>query len=156
MLRDFVVASLRRAWLGIVGLTVFGFVAYLIIDRDNLLRSDDPYLVGFLLGGIAAGMSLVYSIAERLRASRWWATFCHGLVLCLWAILVLATSNNSSEAEEMGRVVAGASVVGGAISWPLIAFRIPRNLLVILTAGALTILVMYVVVAVRIALTCRG
>ncbi len=64
MLRDFFVASLRRAWLGFAGLTLFGFVAFLIIDRDNLLRSDDAYLVGFLLGGIAAGMSLVYSIAE--------------------------------------------------------------------------------------------
>jgi hypothetical protein len=98
-------------------------------------------------------MSLIYSIAERLGASRWWTTFYYGLVLSLWAILVVATTTGSNEGEEMGRIVAVASIVVGVISWPLIAFRVPRSVFVVLTAAAFAALVMYGVVAVRMAST---
>lgn len=152
MFREFVVTSLWRAWLGFAGLTVLGFVAFLIFDHDNPLHSDDPYLVGFILGGIAAGISLVYSLAEKAFGNRWWATLCYGMVIGLWAILATMATANSPEGKEIGMVVGGASLVVGAIAWPLIAFRIPRSLAAILTISALAAMVMYGVVAVRLAL----
>jgi hypothetical protein len=152
MLLRWIATSMWRAWLGFAGLTVFGFVASYAMEVENPLRSDDPYLMGFLMGGIAAGMSVVYSIAEKVVGNRWWSSLCYGAAVCLWAVFVVATSANSPEGEDIGKLIAIASLVIGALGWPLYAFCVPRGLAVSLTVGALIALVMYVVVAVRMAM----
>jgi hypothetical protein len=149
MFREFVVSSLRRAWVVFAALTVFGFVLTLLFAFENPLRSDDPYLNGVLPGLFVAAISLVYLIAEALCRSRWWATLWYGLALCLWAGIVVAATFESKEGAEMGKAVAGISLVAGAIAWPLVAFQIPRQLATAFSAGALVVLGLYGVVAWR-------
>lgn len=152
MTESFLILSLRRVWVAFAGLTVFGFAASYGIEVENPLRSDDPYVIGFACGTLAAGMSVVYSIAEKLCGGRWWATLCYGVAVCLWSAFLVAMTANSNEGKQVGQLIAVASLVVGAIGWPLFAFHIPRQPAKMLTVGALIALGMYAVVAVRMAM----
>lgn len=151
MLRNFVVASLFRSWLGFSALTILGWLMFLAMDRDNPFHSDDPYLVGFLCGGFAAVMGFVYSIAEKLFATRLRTSLCYGAIVGLWAGLLFAGSNNSHEGAELFAFFAVVSLIAGAISWPLFAFRVPRSFVIVLTVSAVALLAMYGIVALRLA-----
>ena len=60
-----------RGWLVFSVLAAIGFVLWLIMDRDDPLHSDDPYLAGLFVGIVGACLSSVYtvmeSIAQRFR-----------------------------------------------------------------------------------------
>jgi hypothetical protein len=110
-------------------------------------------VVGFLCGGFAAVMGVVYSLIEKACASGICAVISYFSILSLWAILMVALTAQSSEGAEIGQIVAIAHLLSGAISWPLFAFRIPRSMVVLISGTGLAVLVMYCVVAVRLAST---
>jgi hypothetical protein len=37
-----------------------------LLDRENLLRSDDPYLAGFMEGGFVAVVAMIHSVFTQL------------------------------------------------------------------------------------------
>ena len=148
-LRRLVTASLLRSWLGFSAVTVLAWAAFLDIDRDNPLRSDDPYIVGFFCGGFAAAMGIVYSIAEKACATRVRASILYAAVVVLWTMLFVALSAQAKEGAELGRFLAFAHLVSGIVSWPLFAYRIPRSMVAAISAGGLAILIMYGIVAVH-------
>ena len=151
MFRQFVRTSLLRCWLGFSALTVLGWAAFLVIDGDNPLRSDDPYLVGLICGVFAAVMGLLYSLLEKACTSRTLSTTCYLAILCLWAFLFITLSAQAPEGADIARFIAIAQLLSGVISWPLFAFKIPHGVIALLSGTGLAVLVMYGVVVVRMA-----
>jgi hypothetical protein len=151
MLRKFVYTSLVRFWLGFAALSVLGWAAFLVLDGKNPLRSDDPYIVGFLCGGFAGAMGVVYSLVEKACASRLCGFMCYCSILLLWGMLLVTLTAQAPEAAEIGRYLAFAHVASGAISWPLFGFRIPRSIVVLISGAGLAVLLMYGIVVVRMA-----
>lgn len=94
---------------------------------DDLLRSDDPYLVGIFLGSVAGTFSLVYFVVKRLApqtASRNAAEIaCFG-VLSLWSGFIWLATRRSNEAAELGAGIAVVSLAIGALTWPLCRFQL--------------------------------
>jgi hypothetical protein len=151
MPRTFVVTSLLRAWLGFSALTILGWLMFLAMDRDNPFHSDDPYLVGFLCGAFAAAMGIIYSVAEKILTTRLAISLCYGVIVGAWTCLLFALAEDSREGGQLFSFFAVVSLIAGALSWPLFAFRLPQSLVIALTVGATTLLGMYGFVVLRLA-----
>jgi hypothetical protein len=151
MLRKFVSTALLRFWLGFSALTALSWLVVLVLDGKNPFRSDDPYIVGFLCGGFAGAMGVVYSWVERTCASRICAFMSYCTILLLWGMVLVTLTAEAPEAAEIGRYLALAHVASGAISWPLFGFHIPRSIVVLISGVGVAVLVMYGIVAVRMA-----
>jgi hypothetical protein len=151
MLRKFLSTALLRFWLGFAAITAFGWTVFLVLDGKNPLRSDDHYIVGFLCGGFAGVMGVVYSLVEKAFASRVLAFMCYCSILLLWGMLIVTLTAQAPEGAEIGRLLAFAHVASGAISWPLFSFRIPHSIVVLNSGACVTVLVMYGIVVMRMA-----
>ena len=151
MFRQLIKTGLLRSWLGFCAVTFLAWAGFLVIDRDNPLRSDDPYVAGFLCGGFAAAMGVVYSLVEKACASRVCVSIVYFAMLASWSMLLVALSAQAPEGAEIGRFVAVAHLLSGAISWPLFAFRIPRSMVKFISGTGLVVFAMYCVVALRMA-----
>lgn len=81
MFRQFLLTALLRAWLAFLSLMLTGFVVSLVIEPESVLKSDDPYVWGFLFGSFAAAASVVYSLANLIWRNRLWASASYFLVL---------------------------------------------------------------------------
>ena len=95
---------------------------------DHLLQSDDPYLVGFFLGGVAAALTAVYLGLKRFpapSASKHAAEVVYFGGLFLWAIFWLVVDYNAVEGKGIGMLIAVASVATGIVVWPLCRFQLP-------------------------------
>jgi hypothetical protein len=132
---------------GVVGLA--GFLMYFAVDGDDPARSDDPYLVGMMLGFVAAAAAAFYTMLEVFVRRRVVVDLLYFGLLGLWAVFVAASTWFSLEGQEMGLYVAGASLIAGTLGWPFCRFRIPRTLAILATAGGVVMVAAYVVVALR-------
>jgi hypothetical protein len=95
---------------------------------DHLLHSDDPYLVGFFLGGVAATLTVIYLGLKWFpapSASKHAAEIVYFGGLLLWAVVWLAVDYNAVEGKGIGMLIAVASAVTGITVWPLCRFQLP-------------------------------
>lgn len=143
---------ITRAWLAFSVLAIVGFTVFLFIDRDDPLRSDDPYLVGFIFGMVAAGLAAVYTaieiFAQRLNL-RHLSGFTYSVVLAGWCALMWALSRRGGEGAELFVYFAVASLGIGLLTYPLCRFRIPRTFAVIISGMGGLIVIMYCFVSLR-------
>ena len=65
-----IVLVVIRIWLSFVAVAVAIGVVFLFFQPRDILRSDDPYAVGFACGTVAMGCAVVYSLLERLIAKK--------------------------------------------------------------------------------------
>lgn len=98
-------------------------------DGDHLLQSDDPYLIGFILGGVAAALAAIYLAFSRFSlppAPTRTANIVYFGGLFVWTAFWLATDYNAIEGKGIGLAIAGASAVTGIIIWPICRFGLPK------------------------------
>jgi hypothetical protein len=144
---------LLRAWLAFSALAIIGASTFLIIDRDDPLRSDDPYLAGIFLGIVAACATAVYSVAEKIgqhfgREGLRDRVYVGALTAwCLfWWLCSFAGGNG------IGAIYSAVSLGSGSLTWPLCRFALPGTVVAAISCGGALLLAMYCVVAVRMAL----
>ena len=137
--------GLLRAWLAFVIIATPIAIVAAALDGDNLLKSDDPYVLGFALGSIAAAMAGIYTVAERIRRNRAWIAGCYFAVLTVWCAFLLAGSMLGSESEgaEILLYAAGASMFVGIAVWPLFPRRASRKGVVVLSVAGLGMFALY-------------
>ena len=144
--------SLLRAWLVFSALAVLGFAVLLFIDRDDPLRSDAPYLVGFFVGAVGACWAIVYTavenIAQQVGRMR---LLVYAIVLAAWCLLLWAGSRAGGEGGDLLNCAAIASLVIGLLTYCLCRFSLPRVLVVIISCAGLLLLAMYCAVCVVMA-----
>jgi hypothetical protein len=95
---------------------------------DHLLHSDDPYLVGFFLGGVAATLTAIYLGLKWFpapSASKHAADVVYFGGLLLWAAFWLVVDYNAVEGQGIGMLIAITSVAAGIVTWPLCRFQLP-------------------------------
>jgi drug/metabolite transporter (DMT)-like permease len=83
---------LIRIWLAFAVAAVVAGLLFAFLAPNNLLRSDDSYVVGFLFGLLAAAMASVYSAVEKLMRTPVQARVCYFLIVTLWSALLLIAS----------------------------------------------------------------
>jgi hypothetical protein len=147
--------ALLRAVVAFSALAVHWAIVFVFIDGDNPLRSDDPYLVGFVCGAIAAVAATVYTIAEdvgklthhRIHRDLLYAGTVTGWCLSLWT--VWAATRPRGEGSELLRYLALASLVTGLLVWPLCRFRLPIALIAAIVLAGVLLVMMYFLVVTR-------
>ncbi len=153
-LARFAGALTLRAWVAFSALAIVGFAVFLRIDGDDPLESDDPYLLGFVFGGIAAGSAGVYTVAEGIarRAGRLWLRdLIYGAVLAAWCLFLWIGSRGGGEGAGILAYAVVASLIVGVLVYPLCRFRLPWLLIAVLSCASAGLLVMYCVVCERMA-----
>jgi hypothetical protein len=127
-----------------------GFALYLLLDGDNPLRSDDPYLVGFLLGAVGAASAAIYTLFETFVRRPIIVDFVHFGLLGLWALMLLVSELFVIEGQGYPTYFAAGSVFAGTIAWPPCRFRIPTWFAVGASLLGIAMAVTYFVVASRL------
>ena len=144
-----------RAWTAFCALAILGGAMMIAADGDNPLHSDDPYIVGFVFGGIGAVLSAAYSWLAAGRNSPRSADAKFVVILLGWCgfLLVMAflTRNISDGVDEIYQMLVAASLLCGGVAWPLSRFQLPAWLIITLTVCGLAFFGMYVVVARQLA-----
>lgn len=98
-------------------------------DGDHLLQSDDPYLIGFILGGVAAVLATIYLAFSQYSlppVPTHTANTVYFGGLFLWTAFWSATDYNATEGKGIGLAIAGASAVTGIVVWPICRFGLPK------------------------------
>lgn len=148
---NIVQAALGRAWLAASAVAVLGGAAFIAIDHDNPLDSDDPYVIGLFLGCVAGALAALYSIAERIPAFARHKDLCSGAALLVWCSFWFLTDLWDGEAPGYGRIIGLGSFLAGATAWVLCRARPTRRVALVISSGGVLFLVMYGVVCVRMA-----
>ncbi len=120
---------LSRVYVAFSFIAVIAGLAAAWADGDHLLKSDDPYLIGLILGGVAAALAAIYLGVKRLSsppASKHAANIVYFGGLLLWTAFWLATDHNAAEGKGIGLAIAIASAATGIVIWPLCRFQLPK------------------------------
>ena len=140
--------AVARAWLAFCLLSFLFALAFLLIDGNNPLRSDDPYIVGFLFGSIGACHTLVYSAAELIKKDGYFKDVIWLVACGLWCALLYLTWWSAVEGRGIILYILVGSLIVAAVEWPLLRFGVPRVVFVAtsIIGAALIVLCLFVVV----------
>lgn len=142
--------AVARAWLAFCLLSFLFALAFLLLDGDNPLRSDDPYIVGFLFGSIGACHTLVYSAAEWLKQGKRFKHVIWLLALALWCALLCLTWWSAAEGRGIILHILMGSLIVAAVEWPLLRFGVPRTFYAITSIAGATLIGLYLYVATQV------
>ena len=92
----------QRTWLAFCGAAILSGTAMCLVDGDHPLRSDDPYLVGMLFGGLAAFLAAVSAIAEIWLGEGRRNHIALLIVCALWCCCWTATEFFAIEGQGLG------------------------------------------------------
>jgi hypothetical protein len=147
-LRVFLRLAIIRAWCAFSLLSFLFGCWFLLMDGDNLLRSDDPYLVGFLFGGVAAVLAIIYSLAEAVRPGGCFKDVVWLVACSLWCAALFLTwcSCNGGEGGEIALLVLTGSAITAAVEWPLLRFRLPRRAIAVVSTVGVSMISLYLYV----------
>lgn len=123
-------------------------------DGDHLLESDDPYLVGFLLGAVAAVQTALYLGLKRLQprpTSKRLPETIYFSGLFVWAAFWLAVDCYAVEGKGIGLMIAVASGVTGIVVWLLCRFPLPPVATKVIGLLGVSFIGLYAYVAMRLA-----
>lgn len=136
--------GLFRAWLAYSLLGILGTVFFIIIDHDHPLKSDDPWIVGCIFGGIAACATVPYTATELFRKDGPVKHAVYALALCVWCLLLWVGELQASEGAGILAFFSWASLIAGAITWPLLRLKLPLTIWVGISLGGGLVFGMYV------------
>jgi hypothetical protein len=122
-------------------------------DGDHLLESDDPYIVGLLLGAVAAVQTALYLGLKRLLArspSKHLAEIIYAVGLLLWAAFWLAADWYAVEGKGIGLLIAVAGGATGIVVWPLCRFQLPKVATATIALLGISFIACYAYIAVRL------
>jgi hypothetical protein len=144
---------LVRGWLAFVVVACLGGGVAIVLDGDNPLQSDDPYLVGFICGLFAGAAALVYTLVEKHCSSRGTALALYASLLLAWCAFLLALGRvfDGLEGAAFYPYASAASLLSGLFAWITFQWRPHwRSVAILSTLGA-AMFVMYGIAISRMA-----
>jgi hypothetical protein len=150
--RSFLLRSLFRAWMTFATLFILGWFLAAIIGGENLLHSDDSYLLGYIFGIMGASMAGVYCFIELLGMSRIRTTLLYLVLIGIWcAFLIILNLNVPDHDEGKGILlyIAFASGIIGIAAWPLCIVKISRIYAIVISVLSVLVSLLYLIVAFR-------
>ena len=138
-------AVIARTWLAFSVMTFAGAVAGIVLDGDNPLHSDDPYLMGFVSAIAPTFCTASASIAAYRRRSPKAQRVAYFLPLAGMVGLLLVWDAVVTMAEGQGLATFAAVVIaaGGLLAYPLRASRLDRWSLIVGSIPGIMCLVGY-------------
>ena len=142
-----------RGWIAFVLVALLGGGAWIVLDGDNPLESDDPYIAGFASGLFAALAALVYTLLEKLCAGRKTASALYTGLLLAWCAFLLALERVFSglEGAALYPYVSAASLLSGLFACVTFQWRPHWRTVAILSIVGAAMFVMYGVAVSRMA-----
>ncbi|MDZ4818467.1 MAG: hypothetical protein SGJ20_05780 [Planctomycetota bacterium] len=125
--KHWLVDVLTSAWVcfGLVG-SAFGIFAG-VYDGDNFLKSDDPYIAGFAIGVVAAGMAALYVLVHRLAKESWQAKLIYLVGLAVWCGGLWYWSTIPGEGSGIVELASVVSAISGVAVWGILAVGFGRK-----------------------------
>lgn len=145
----FIWLAATRSWLAFCLMSFLFALVFLLIDGDNPLRSDDPYVVGFFFGCIGACLALLYSMVELIKKGGWFKDAVYFVCCGLWTVFLLLAGRNAIEGRWLINYIMLGSLIAAAVEWPLLRFRAPRVLYAIASIACAVLIGLYMFVAAR-------
>lgn len=138
-------ASALRVW---IAFSVSSFVvatAFSILDGDNPLRSDDPYIPGFLAAMFTSSFSLCWVAADWLGSSVSKQHFAYfvPLVLLVGLLLIWDFVFPPIEGQGLPTFLAIAVSVGGVAAYPFHFLKLVRASVILASIPGIVCLIGY-------------
>ncbi|MBN1393492.1 MAG: hypothetical protein JW959_00475 [Pirellulales bacterium] len=149
-LKTAVISSAAHAWLVYCSASFLFALAFLILDGDNPLQSDDPYIVGFTFGVIGACHSLFYSMVEAFTRGNRPKHVIWFIAMVLWCAFLCLAWWNALEGQGMILSILFGSLIVAAIEWPLLYFRTSRAAYITASVIGVTQIGLYLYVATQV------
>ena len=142
---------LKNAWLAFsFASTILGlWAAY--ADGDNLLHSDDPYIIGFLAGSFAAIAACVDTLLRAWLKSKSLANMAFCGILFAWCGFLLVLSSSGGEGSGYVTFASGLSAGLGLFVWTLLRLKPKSSLVWIVSLCTVVGIVLYIFVELRMA-----
>lgn len=99
-----------------------------LVDGDHPLRSDDPYLVGLLFGGLAAFLSATIALADFWFEKRRGKSVAYLIVCGLWCSFWTAAEFTANEGQGVGFSIMTLGLLVVAATWLYLRSFICREL----------------------------
>jgi hypothetical protein len=147
---------LLRTWLAFSVVSFVVAVVCSVVDHDNPLKSDDPYIVGGIAGGFCAGFAFVCSVVGELGGSRTKQLLAYfGLVLSVSVFLIVVdVAMPSPEGQGILTLFGVLIAVSSAATYPLL--KIPLTKLSLVCASIPGIIYLLGYVCATIAMNARN
>lgn len=131
--------GILQSWLVFCVVAYVGALTMGILDGpDELLRSDDPYIVGAVFGMVSGVGAGVFQLVRSLTDRPWVAHATCAVCLAIWCGLHVVVSMIPGEGREIAKFVAAGSAIAAIVGWPMFGRRFAWPVAtVILMAGAL-------------------
>jgi hypothetical protein len=145
-----------RAWLTFCLISFLFAATPVVFQGLSPLQSDDPYLIGFLFGCVGICFSIVFSLAELARSHRYLKDAAFVAACALWCTFVWFSKPTPPPPQQfpdyydLTPLFLLGCLATAAVEWPLLRFRVPRAISVILSILGVATVVLYLLVAIRI------
>ena len=111
-------------------------VIALIVDHEKAFRSDDPFLLGLIVGIVPGVMATIFTGLRQWTGKQWAAHGICAAMLLAWCGLLFVGSLVPGEGSAVCGLAAAASAILGLLPWPLYALAYPKWLkFAVTTAG---------------------
>jgi hypothetical protein len=140
-----------RVWLTFSLVAFAVAVVFALWDGDHPLHSDDPYVVGSLIGGVSAGASFLFAVPAYLGRSPGRKPLAYFGPLAAVALLPVAGElvAGGSEAGGLGIIIGGSIALFGLPAFFIQWIKLTWLCIALLSLPGVFFLVGYAMVAVR-------
>jgi hypothetical protein len=131
-------------------LFVLGWLLAVTIGGENLLKSDDSYLLGYIIGILGASTAGVYCFIELLGLSQHRTTLVYFVLIGIWcAFLFVLNLNVPENVEGKGILlhISFASGIIGVAAWPLCILKISHIYAIAISVLSILVSLLYFSVA---------
>lgn len=142
--------GVRRVWLVFSSVLVLGVLTETVLLDENPLLSDNPHILGILFAIVAAGLALVYSVAESFQRLAQRRHQIVAAVLIVWCLaFAIGEFFSDGEADGWPLFIAIGSAISGAVAWSLCTLRLPFWLRTVISVAGILSLLAYGLVMMR-------
>jgi len=142
--------ALLQGWLVFCVVALVGLIVFAIFDGDNIFTSDDPYIMGALFGSVAGVLAALYAGVTHVTGKPRHAVVVCAVALLTWSCPYVALSFTPMEGSDMAGFVGIASIIVGALAWPLYRVSFPKRLQLALSVAGVVYLLAWAVITVRL------
>jgi hypothetical protein len=134
---------LLRMWLTFSIVAFVLAVVFCVVERDNPLRSDDPYIPAGIVAAFCAGFALIYGVAQALSGSpiKQLAAYFGSVVGFSVFCIAVDFAAPSPEGQGILALFGVLIAVSGAATYPLL--RIPLTKLCLVCASIPAVLYVF-------------
>lgn len=145
-----VAKALGQGWIVFCVIAPIGVIFFAFFDGDNLLHSDDPYIMGTFFGSVAAVLAVIHTGIEQMTEQPRWSHWLSALALILWSGFLLVVSFFAIEGGDYARFLGIGSACAGALAWPLFRRSYSKPVRIAMSALGVLLLTTWLVITARL------